>query len=87
MFSGNEYGVGIYITHIDQNSLAEKKGLFVGDRLLRVNGICTDGLTHEEILGIMTKSHELTLIAQYAGVLPYIKYVGFLDTMVKSCHK
>ncbi|XP_043575951.1 whirlin isoform X2 [Chiloscyllium plagiosum] len=49
---GAEHGVGIYVSLVEQNSLAEKEGLRVGDQILRVNDKVFDKVTHGEAVKI-----------------------------------
>ena len=35
---GSEYGLGIYITGVDEESAARRSGIRVGDQILAVNG-------------------------------------------------
>lgn len=35
---GSEYGLGVYITGVDEDSAARRSGIRVGDQILAVNG-------------------------------------------------
>lgn len=44
--------VGIYISRIEEGSVAEKSGLKPGDSILEVNGIPFTNISHEEALKV-----------------------------------
>ena len=44
--------VGIYISRIEEGSVAEKSGLRPGDSILEVNGIPFTNISHEEALKV-----------------------------------
>ncbi|XP_064632166.1 trichohyalin-like isoform X2 [Lineus longissimus] len=45
---GRDVRSGVYISEIDSNSQAEKQGLQVGDRILKVNDVSFRAITHDE---------------------------------------
>lgn len=51
-------GVGVYISRVEEGSVAERAGLRPGDSILEVNGTPFTGISHEEAL----KVHKTILI-------------------------
>lgn len=49
---GSEHGVGIYVSLVEPGSLADKEGLRVGDRILKVNDKPLDKVTHAEAVKV-----------------------------------
>lgn len=45
-------GVGVYISRVEEGSVAERAGLRPGDTILEVNGTPFTGITHEEALKV-----------------------------------
>ena len=48
-------GVGVYISRVEEGSIAERAGLRPGDSILQVNGIPFNGISHEEALKVSNK--------------------------------
>ncbi|XP_036345691.1 uncharacterized protein LOC118754931 [Rhagoletis pomonella] len=46
-------GLGVYISRIEENSVAERAGLRPGDTILEVNGTPFTSINHEEALKMM----------------------------------
>lgn len=44
--------VGVYISRVEEGSIAEKSGLRPGDSILEVNGIPFTNISHEEALKV-----------------------------------
>ena len=45
---GSEHGIGIFVSSVDVDSVAERQGLLPGDQILTVNDISFEEITHEE---------------------------------------
>lgn len=45
---GSEYGLGIYVSSIDDNGAADRQGLRQGDLIMEVNDISFEKITHDE---------------------------------------
>ncbi len=45
---GAEHGIGIYVSYVDVESVAEKCGLVPGDQILSVNGHSFDKISHSD---------------------------------------
>ncbi|XP_067867989.1 whirlin [Heterodontus francisci] len=67
---GAEHGVGIYVSLVEQSSLAEKEGLRVGDQILRVNDKVFDKVTHGEAVKVLKGSKKLILYVRSVGRIP-----------------
>ncbi|XP_076823512.1 whirlin-like [Clavelina lepadiformis] len=67
---GSEYGLGVYVTGVDDNSAAENAGLKPGDEILEVNGIHLEGATHAEVVKIIKSSRILIMTVRYVGRIP-----------------
>lgn len=59
------------MSEVPERSQAERSGLCSGDRVLCINGTCMDNLTHAEVLDLLTKRQELTMIVRNTGALPF----------------
>lgn len=49
---GKDAGLGVYISRIEEGSLAERAGLRPGDTILEVNGTPFTSVSHEEALKV-----------------------------------
>lgn len=49
---GAEHGVGLYVSSVDEDSVAEREGLLPGDHIFQVNGTKFDGLTHAQAVKV-----------------------------------
>uniref|UniRef100_A0A4W3HF23 Whirlin n=1 Tax=Callorhinchus milii TaxID=7868 RepID=A0A4W3HF23_CALMI len=67
---GSEHGVGIYVSLVEQGSLAEKEGLQVGDQILRVNDKLFEKVTHGDAVKVLKGSKKLTLHVRSVGRIP-----------------
>jgi len=53
MRGGSEHGVGLYVSSVDENSIAEYEGLLAGDHILSINEIRFDGLSHAQAVKVL----------------------------------
>ncbi|CAH1396238.1 unnamed protein product [Nezara viridula] len=58
---GIEYNLGIFVTGVDKDSVAERAGLLIGDQILEVNGQSFLEVTHDEAVSQL-KSHKRMII-------------------------
>ncbi|KAL7047385.1 hypothetical protein ACKWTF_002887 [Chironomus riparius] len=58
---GRETGIGVYISRVEEGSVAERSGLKPGDTILEVNGTPFSGMTHDEALTILKSSRQITM--------------------------
>ena len=49
---GSEHSVGIFVSMVEQNTMAEKKGLQPGDQIIQVNEIPLEKITHGEAVKV-----------------------------------
>ncbi|CAH8849159.1 unnamed protein product [Trichobilharzia szidati] len=69
----NEYPC--YIDHILSGSSAEKSGVRIGDRLLKVNGEDVTNMTHENVASLIWKSHRSLIIEVLSSDLENNTYI------------
>ncbi|KAG5679275.1 hypothetical protein PVAND_008854 [Polypedilum vanderplanki] len=58
---GRETGIGVYISRVEEGSVAERAGLHPGDTILEVNGTLFSGMSHDEALTILKSSRQITM--------------------------
>ncbi|XP_071960417.1 uncharacterized protein [Antedon mediterranea] len=67
---GKDLNAGIYISSVDSGGQAEKKGLKVGERILKVNGTSLKNVTHAEAVVAIKSAFKLTLYLAQCGQMP-----------------
>ena len=67
---GREHNLGIYISHVDSFSLAEKSRLMVGDQILNVNGISFEFITHSSAVLVLKSHDDLRITVKSVGRIP-----------------
>ncbi|ROT70043.1 putative whirlin [Penaeus vannamei] len=68
---GVEYGLGIFITGVDEESAAHKAGLQVGDQILEVNKESFLAVTHDTAVNVLKYSRRLRLALRRVGKVPH----------------
>ncbi|KAJ8670539.1 hypothetical protein QAD02_001798, partial [Eretmocerus hayati] len=68
---GLEYGLGIYITGVDKDSVADRAGLLVGDQILEVNGQSFEEATHDEAVQILKTNKRMSMLIRDVGKVPH----------------
>ncbi|VVD02366.1 unnamed protein product, partial [Leptidea sinapis] len=68
---GLEYNLGIYITGVDKDSVADRAGLMVGDQILEVNGQSFVDVTHDEAVGQLKYHKRMSLLVRDVGKVPH----------------
>ncbi|XP_017761899.1 PREDICTED: whirlin, partial [Eufriesea mexicana] len=68
---GLEYGLGIYVTGVDKDSVADRAGLLVGDQIIEVNGQSFEEATHDEAVEILKTNKRMTLLIRDVGKVPH----------------
>ncbi|XP_031785142.1 whirlin isoform X5 [Nasonia vitripennis] len=68
---GLEYGLGIYVTGVDKDSVADRAGLLVGDQILEVNGQSFEEATHDEAVQILKTNKRMSLVIRDVGKVPH----------------
>lgn len=67
---GQEHELGIYISHVESFSQAEKAGLQVGDKLIRVNGIDFERVSHSSAVLVLKSHDNLKIEVKSTGKVP-----------------
>ncbi|CAH2104325.1 unnamed protein product [Euphydryas editha] len=68
---GLEYNLGIYITGVDKDSVADRAGLMVGDQILEVNGQSFVNVTHDEAVAQLKYHKRMSLLVRDVGKVPH----------------
>ncbi|XP_049822236.1 whirlin [Aethina tumida] len=68
---GVEYNLGIFITGVDKDSVADRAGLMVGDQILEVNGQSFMDVTHDEAVAQLKYHKRMTLLVRDVGKVPH----------------
>lgn len=67
-------GVGVYISRVEEGSVAERAGLRPGDSILQVNGTPFSGISHEDALKVSTNKRS-TVMPNSCFLIPcFFKY-------------
>lgn len=67
---GREYGTGVYISTIDENTMARKEGLKIGDQIIECNGIDFEHITHTSAVKLLSSITKVKLVVKSEGRLP-----------------
>ncbi|XP_017843140.2 whirlin isoform X3 [Drosophila busckii] len=68
---GVEYGLGIFVTGVDNDSVADRAGLMIGDEILEVNGQSFLDVTHDEAVGQLKYHKRMSLVIRDVGKVPH----------------
>ncbi|XP_018786920.1 PREDICTED: whirlin isoform X1 [Bactrocera latifrons] len=68
---GVEYGLGIFVTGVDKDSVADRAGLMVGDEILEVNGQSFLDVTHDEAVSQLKYHKRMSLVIRDVGKVPH----------------
>ncbi|KAL9906093.1 whirlin protein dyschronic isoform 3-T3 [Glossina fuscipes fuscipes] len=68
---GVEYGLGIFVTGVDKESVADRAGLMVGDEILEVNGQSFQDVTHDEAVSQLKYHKRMSLLIRDVGKVPH----------------
>ncbi|XP_076040901.1 uncharacterized protein LOC143025313 [Oratosquilla oratoria] len=68
---GVEYGLGIFVTGVDEGSAAHKTGLKVGDQILEVNGESFLAVTHDTAVNVLKYSRCLDISLRRVAKVPH----------------
>eukprot|EP00045_Choanoeca_perplexa_P013293 m.150147 g.150147 ORF g.150147 m.150147 type:complete len:467 (+) comp16309_c0_seq1:428-1828(+) len=71
---GKEYGIGVFVSQVDADSLAARAGLQVGDQICDCNGTDLDYLSHDEAVTLLTSSEHLFLTVKASASIPSHHY-------------
>lgn len=67
---GREFGTGVYISSIDENSSACKQGLLVGDQVIECSGIDFESITHSSAVNLLSSMTKVKLVVKSEGRVP-----------------
>ncbi|KAG5673841.1 hypothetical protein PVAND_003853 [Polypedilum vanderplanki] len=68
---GIEYGLGIFVTGVDKDSVAERAGLMIGDQILEVNNRSFLEITHDEAVNLLKCHKRMTILIRDIGKIPF----------------
>ncbi|XP_017773042.1 PREDICTED: whirlin isoform X2 [Nicrophorus vespilloides] len=68
---GVEYNLGIFVTGVDKDSVADRAGLMVGDQILEVNGQSFMDVTHDEAVSQLKYHKRMSLLVRDVGKVPH----------------
>lgn len=73
---GSEYNIGLFISSVDEDSVAYKAGLCLGDQILEVNRVDFTNMSHQEAVkvGIVI----VMTTAQYSPILQLLLYSRYI---------
>jgi len=79
-------GLGVYISRIEENSVAERAGLRPGDTILEVNGTPFTSINHEEALKV--SNLHLLLFFLYDVIFFFItkQYLSVANVVIYYIH-
>lgn len=80
---GVEYGLGIFISGVDQYSLSDQHGIRVGDQILSVNEIDFRHISHRRAVQILKSSNLLKIHLRRMNKLPQPKTRNSNDFLLK----
>uniref|UniRef100_A0A8D0AA09 PDZ domain containing 7 n=1 Tax=Sander lucioperca TaxID=283035 RepID=A0A8D0AA09_SANLU len=84
---GSEHGLSIFVSKVEDNSTAEEAGLFVGDKLVEVNGISLESITMSSAVKVLTGNNRLRMVVRRVGKVPGIRYSKEKTTWVDLIHR
>ena len=67
---GREFGTGVYISNVDENTMALKEGLQVGDQVIECNGIDFENITHSSAVNLLSGITKVKLVVKSEGRVP-----------------
>lgn len=67
---GQEHDLGIYVSHVESFSPAEKAGLQVGDKVVRVNKIDFERVSHSSAVLVLKSHDNLKIEVKNVGDIP-----------------
>ncbi|XP_076460444.1 uncharacterized protein LOC143293457 isoform X2 [Babylonia areolata] len=67
---GSEFGLGIFVSHVDPDSPAERGGLKCGDQVLESNGVDLEAASSQRAEELLTRTHSHTLVVRRTRKIP-----------------
>lgn len=71
---GKDAGHGVYISRIEEGSLAERAGLRPGDKILEVNGTPFTTVNHDEALKVKTMKFQNEMSIRISLVSNFFRF-------------
>nr|XP_002739893.2 PREDICTED: uncharacterized protein LOC100375241 [Saccoglossus kowalevskii] len=88
---GSEHGLGIFVSQIDEDSVADRNGLEVGDQILEVNSVGFDNIATSSAVMVLQGSTTLRMLIRRTGKVPGFKFsrekTSWYDTLRKTIVK
>ncbi|KAL8605984.1 hypothetical protein ACOMHN_067167 [Nucella lapillus] len=67
---GSEFGLGIFVSHVDPDSPAERAGLKWGDQILESNGVELETASSQTAEDLLSRTHSHTLVVKRTRKIP-----------------
>ena len=67
---GREFGTGVYISSVEDNSSAFKQGLRAGDQIIECNGINFEDINHSTAAQMLSSTAKFKLVVKSEGRVP-----------------
>ncbi|XP_070540494.1 PDZ domain-containing protein 7-like isoform X3 [Ptychodera flava] len=88
---GSEHGLGIFVSQIDDGSVADRNGLEIGDQILEVNSVSFDNVATSSAVMVLQGSSRLRMIVKRTGKVPGFKFAkektSWYDTLKRTVVK
>ena len=70
---GKDLGLGIYVSQVDLDTLADRGGLEVGDQLVEVNNVNFEWISHESAVMVIKAFDRLEMVLRSTRRIPELK--------------
>ncbi|XP_022339802.2 PDZ domain-containing protein 7-like isoform X3 [Crassostrea virginica] len=67
---GSEHGLGVYVSDVTPDSIADRAGVLVGDQILAVDGVSLKDKSSSVVGSLLTRGLEVNMTLKWAGHLP-----------------
>ncbi|XP_065647397.1 uncharacterized protein LOC100208667 isoform X3 [Hydra vulgaris] len=72
---GSEFGLGIFVAGIDENSIADKCGIMVGEQIIESNGVSFLNISQKDASFLIQNSKIITFLLKDVSKIPVSKIV------------
>jgi len=72
---GTEFGIGIFVSSVDQNRVAERAGIRAGDQIVDVNGIDFQEIAHKDAVRVLKGYRMMSILLRHIGKIPYARTI------------
>ncbi|KAL5484000.1 hypothetical protein EMCRGX_G020426 [Ephydatia muelleri] len=76
---GSQHGLGIYISVVEEGSVAWEEGLKKGDQIIDVNGHSFRSIRHSDAVRVLRSNPTMIMKLRDVGKLPYTKILPYND--------